>query len=102
MSAPFPPKKDAPRSSRPTVPLRLALRVEGSLWVAYAALPGSMKDAQFLGSIQMALGQEPAAKQAFMDLMMHGLGTLIEGITGQRPDGFTIENAPEHEKAGRA
>ena len=37
---------------------RLAMRVEGDLWVAYYALPSTMKDAVFLGSIQMAFVQD--------------------------------------------
>jgi hypothetical protein len=36
---------------------RLALRVEGEFWNAYYAMPGTMRDAIFLGSIRMKFAE---------------------------------------------
>ena len=41
---------------------RLAMRVEGKLWVAYYALPNTMKGAIFLGSVQMRFVQDDVRK----------------------------------------
>jgi hypothetical protein len=82
---------------------RLALREEGDNWVAYYALQGTMKDALYLGSIRMgAVLVNPARKQAFIDLMRDLVGDLIEQATGVRPAWGGLENAPEHERSGRA
>lgn len=83
---------------------RLAMRVEGNLWVAYYARLGTMEGAIFLGSIQMAFVQEESAKQIFMALMRDAVSMIIKDITGstgywREPDG---RPAPQHEKAGRA
>ena len=48
---------------------RLAMRVEGNLWVAYFAQVGTIDGAIFLGSIQMAFVQNPDRTRAFMGLM---------------------------------
>lgn len=82
---------------------RLALRVEGNLWVAYYAPPDSMKDAIFLGSIQMRFVQDAQRKAAFMGMMRDAVADLLEEVVGVRPnwpEGAQI--APQHERAGRA
>ena len=80
---------------------RLALRVEGTWWVAYYALPLTMEGAVELGRIQMALVRHnPDRKQAFMDLMKSYLAELLEAQVGQVPDVLT-QPAPEHERSGR-
>lgn len=82
---------------------RLALRVEGNLWVAYYALPENMKDAIFLGSIQMRFVQDKERRAAFMNLMREAVGDILEEIVGVRPMWPEGEQpAPEHERAGRA
>ncbi len=83
---------------------RLAMRVEGDLWVAYYALPNTMKDAIFLGSIQMAFVQEESAKQIFMALMRDAVSMILKQQTGVDaiwPDKHG-RTAPAHERAGRA
>ncbi len=83
---------------------RLAMRVEGDLWVAYYALPKTMDGALFLGSIQMAFVQDESAKQIFMALMRDAVSLVIKGQTGvdpQWPDPFG-KPAPQHERSGRA
>ncbi|MFW2541504.1 hypothetical protein ACN2XU_02600 [Primorskyibacter sp. 2E107] len=82
----------------------LAMRVQGNLWVAYYAKPDTMKDALFLGSIQMAYVQDESAKQIFMALMRDAVSEIIRSHTGQtaiwpEPDGWP---APQHEQGGRA
>lgn len=81
---------------------RLAFRVEGDWWVAYYALPDTMQDAIKLGTIAMRLVQDRSRKEAFMAIMRDAIGDFMEATMGQRPDDFIVENAPEHERSGRA
>lgn len=83
---------------------RLAMRVEGDLWVAYYALPNTMEGALFLGSIQMAFVQDFRAKEIFMALMRDAVSAIIRDKTGVAPDWPEPEGraAPEHERSGRA
>lgn len=83
---------------------RLAMRVEGDLWVAYYALPDTMKGALFLGSIQMAFVQEESAKQIFMALMRDAVSAIIKEKAGVAPEWPEPMGrpAPQHERAGRA
>lgn len=83
---------------------RLAMRVEGDLWVAYYALPNTMKDALFLGSIQMAFVQDESTKQIFMALMRDAISLILKekaGADASWPDP-SGSPAPAHEKGGRA
>ena len=83
---------------------RLAMRVEGDLWCAYYALPDTMADAIFLGSIRMRFVQDmPARKDVFMVMMQVAVSDLIEEATGTRPtwpEG--PQPAPQHERGGNA
>ncbi|AUC52323.1 hypothetical protein CDO87_03570 [Sagittula sp. P11] len=83
---------------------RLAFREEGTLWVAYYALPGTMKGAVFLGSIQMAFVQDWTAKEMFMSLMRDAVTAIIREQTGTAPEWPEPQGrpAPEHERGGRA
>lgn len=81
---------------------RLAMRVEGDLWVAYYAMPGTMKDAIFLGSIQMRFVQDWQKKELFMAMMKDCVTDILKEITGETalwPN--DPQPAPEHEKSGR-
>ena len=84
-------------------PGRLALRVEGSMWVAYYAMPDTMDGAIILGSIHMRVVENPERKAAFMALMRDALADIIESILGERPTWPEPEGhrAPEHERSGR-
>ncbi len=87
-----------------TANLRLALRVEGDNWTAYAAPVNTMDGAIRLGSIVMAAVAGPEnikRKQAFMDLMKDALDEFIKDATGSAPRWNDPERAPEHERAGR-
>lgn len=80
---------------------RLALRHEGENWNAYYALPGSMKEPVFLGSIRfMAIANNPERKQSFMQMMREIVSDIIESKTGVRPTWGGPVSAPEHEKSG--
>jgi hypothetical protein len=82
---------------------RLALREEGDNWVAYYAMPDTMKDAILLGSIRTAIVGEEKHKQAFMALMREIVSDIIEETMGVRPIWPDPPmRAPEHERAGRA
>jgi hypothetical protein len=77
------------------------MRHEGELWNAYYALPDSMSEPIFLGSIRMGavVGNE-ARKQAFMVMMRDVVADIIEAHTGHRPTWGGPQKAPEHERAG--
>lgn len=82
---------------------RLALRVEGNMWVGYFAQTNTMDGAIYLGQIQMRFVQSTARKNAFMALMRDAVSDLIEERTGVRPEWPEgAQPAPEHERAGRA
>lgn len=82
---------------------RLAMRHEGGNWSAYYALPSSMEEPIFLGSIRMgAITNNPELKQAFMDMMRDVVSDIIEAKTGVRPTWGGPTAAPEHERAGEA
>lgn len=79
------------------------MRQEGGNWNAYYALPDSMQDPVFLGSIRMAaVANNPERKAAFMLMMREIVSDIFEETVGARPEwGGPIE-APEHERAGSA
>lgn len=80
---------------------RLAMRQEGENWNAYYALPTSMEQPIFLGSIRMgAVVGHPERKAAFMDMMRDVVSDIIEDQTGVRPAWGGEKPAPEHERAG--
>lgn len=82
---------------------RLAMRQEGDNWNAYCALPDTMQDPIFLGSIRMgAITANPGRKAAFMDTMRDIVSDIIEEKTGVRPIWGGPEKAPEHERSGAA
>lgn len=81
---------------------RLAMRVEGNLWVAYFAQIGTMDGAIFLGSIQMAFVQDQDRKRAFMGLMQDAVGEILAEAAGGKPHWPEPVEAPEHERSGRA
>jgi hypothetical protein len=82
---------------------RLALRVEGYLWVAYYALPDTMEGAIFLGSIRTEFVEDAERKLVFMALMKEAVSDIIEDKTGERPTWPEGEQpAPEHERGGNA
>lgn len=65
---------------------RLAMREEGSFWMAYYAMPDTMDDAILLGSIAMAgIAGKPAVQLVFMTLMRDLVADIIEERTGTRP-----------------
>ena len=83
--------------------IRLAFREEGEFWNCYLALPDSMKGAKLLGTIMMgAVRRHPEVKQAFMEAMKLALANAAEDVTGERPDAFIEERAPEGERSGHA
>lgn len=81
---------------------RLAFRIEGDWWVAYYALPASMKDVIELSRIRMTCVERHDRKQAFMNLMRDTIADVLENQIGHRPDWNAPTKAPEHERAGRA
>jgi len=80
------------------IPLRLAMRVEGANWNAYAAMPDTMADAIFLGSINMRFVENETRKKAFLALMQDAVGDVLEDLFGERPTWNEPIEAPEHER----
>ena len=82
---------------------RLAMRREGENWNAYYALPNSMIEPVFLGSIRIgAITDNQERKAAFMHMMRDIVSDIIETETGERPTWGEPTTAPEHEKSGAA
>ena len=82
---------------------RLAMREEGENWNAYYALPDTMDEPIFLGSIRMAaVVNNEARKNAFMEMMRGIVSDIIEDMTGVRPIWGGPKPAPQHEMAGHA
>lgn len=82
---------------------RLALRVEGKMWNAYFALPNTMEDSIYLGSILLKSAMiNPEIKQGFIELMSTAVSDIIESVVGVRPESWNEQPAPEHEKSGNA
>ena len=77
---------------------RLALRVEGTMWNAYYAMPDTLRGAVLLGSIAMKFVETKARKDAFMDLMREAVADILEEQTGARPTWGGPIAAPEHER----
>lgn len=82
--------------------MRLAFRKEGNFWVAYLAPAFTMEGATPLGSIAMCIIEDPARKQAFMDLMRSGLSDIFADLGMPVSKWNDPEPAPECERAGRA
>lgn len=82
---------------------RLAMRQEGHQWNAYYALPDTMQDAVFLGSIPLAAihGNE-ARRKAFLNMMQGVVSDIIADRIGYAPDWTEPRQAPDHERGGNA
>lgn len=82
---------------------RLAMRVEGQLWVAYYAMSETMEGAIFLGSIRFAaVEKNKDRKQAFVELMRGIVSEVLAGKTGATPVWNEPKPAPESERGGNA
>ena len=82
--------------------IRLAMRVEGEWWNAYAAMPNTMEGAHLLGSVRLSGVQDLARKNAFIRLMSEVMGSYLTLEAGTVVDWGEPETAPEHERSGRA
>jgi len=84
-------------------PLRLAMRVEGRNWCAYAAKADTMLGALFLGSIAMSFVEHPhqrARKDAFLKMMTESLAEMLGVTLGARDIEWNDPvRAPEHERS---
>jgi hypothetical protein len=81
-----------------TLPLRLALRVEGDKWNAYITKPDTMDDAIWVGSIALRFVEgDQKRKDAFIALMTESLGDILKELYGKNPS-WVQRPAPEHEK----
>lgn len=81
---------------------RLAFRVEDSWWKVYYAKAFTMQDALPIASIRMALLQDKRLKQLFMDLMRECISASLEDAGAPAIVWGDPEQAPEHERSGRA
>lgn len=83
-------------------PFKLALRAEGSWWVAYFQKVDDADQRIELGRIRMMTVQDPEMKLAFTDLMRRSteLALAEVGLPVSRWGG--IQEAPESERSGNA
>jgi hypothetical protein len=83
-------------------PIRLAMRVEGDWWVAYAAEMQTMDGGIELGRLRFGLVRgHPKIKDGFQALMVKAMTALLEE-QGLHPASWEARTAPEHERSGRA
>lgn len=72
------------------LPIRLALRHEGSMWNAYVVdlrKEGERGERILIGSIAIAaVAENPERRQVFKELMSSFVADMIEGITGHVPE----------------
>ena len=62
--------------------IRVALRVEGDMLVAYLADDGPTPDARVLGSIARRFVRNADISRAFLELMMDSLIAVLPGTSG--------------------
>jgi hypothetical protein len=94
-------------TKKPSLNLRLAMRVEGDWWNAYAADMQTMDGAVLIGTIRMRAVRGPSPgcarrKQAFMALMQDVINEFLTDAGATVAGWNDPERAPEHERAGRA
>ena len=85
-----------------STPIRLAMRVEGDWWVAYAASSENMNDALEMARIRMgAVKSTPDAADRFKSLMMSIMAQMLTDI-GATIAEWHEQPAPESERSGQA
>lgn len=82
---------------------RLAMRAEGDWWIAYYAKMGTMDGALELGRVRMTIAQVPEYKAVTLECYKAIVGGMIANIVGADVAWpLPPQDAPEHEKSGRA
>lgn len=79
---------------------RMAIRDEGNFVNVYYALPGTMKGAKPLISVDRGAALLPGVRDKIIALGQQIVGELIFEVSGARPTWGAPERAPEHERAG--
>jgi hypothetical protein len=86
----------------PTRVFRLAVREEGNYINAYLASPESMDDAVHVASLRVTVARQyPEVFDPFVEFIKELARVMGEGVYGNVA-GIEIEEAPEHERSGRA
>lgn len=81
--------------------MRLAFRAEGNKWVAYVALPNTMKDATWLASIDIGLVHNEERRKAFIEIMKSAMAEFLNGLD-MPVQSWDEQRAPESERSGSA
>ena len=82
-------------------PIRLAMRVEGTWWVAYLAHSDTMEGASEVGRIRLSIVKDQDRRTAFIEIMTKFMSEVIKDRFGVVPD-WKTEPAPESERSGSA
>jgi hypothetical protein len=80
---------------------RLQFRVEGDKWSCYYALPKTVDDPIWMGSVAIGVVAEPARKEMFMELMRQTLAAFFEA-KGVRNVEWEVEDVPKSERGRSA
>ena len=83
---------------RKKLPMRLAMRLEGSAWNAYVAKLDTMEGAIWVGSIAARFIEDKRRKEVFLELMKDALSEVFEEMTRTPVTWNKPVDAPEHEK----
>ncbi|HMF28651.1 MAG TPA: hypothetical protein VKE42_07755 [Candidatus Cybelea sp.] len=82
-------------------PFRLAFRVEGNKWTAYAAKQGTMDGAIWMGAVAIGIVENDELKRRFMDIMKDFFLEFLKE-RGIEVDYWSEDQAPESERTGNA
>lgn len=94
-------KRQQPKAGRVTDSEvgHLAFRIEGNMLNAYWAMPDTMKDALWLGSIARAgIDNNDKRRDAFVDLMREMVGDILQEITGKHVANWETRPADASER----
>ena len=91
-------------TEQPKAQLRLAMRAEGTMWNFYAALTDTMDNAILLGSMRLAVANDPVMKADFVAIMKRAFEACLReiGIKGDLSWPGEVRPAPLHERGGNA
>jgi hypothetical protein len=86
-----------------SLPMRVAIRYEGTMLMAYIAQIDTMERAIPIGSISRVIAQDhPELFERWKELMKAAMTALCQTVLGVTPRNWDESPAPEHERSGNA
>jgi hypothetical protein len=86
-----------------TLPMRIAIRTEGTVLVAYITEQSTMDRAISIGSISRVIARDyPELFERWKELMKAAMTALCQELFGVTPQNWDESPAPERERSGNA